>query len=79
MAKLGQLFFLKYSGLSDPAQLGEYLKTFGLISAFNVSANIGAYAAVNQTARESMPGVVETLIRGVVIPNKDALKYLLSK
>ena len=79
VAKLGQLFFLKYSGITAPTQLGEYLKTFGLISAFNVSANIGAYAAVNQTARERMPSVVEGLIRGVVIPNKDALKYLLSK
>ena len=78
VAKLGQLFFLKYSGLKDPAQLGEYLKTFGLVSAFNISANIGAYAAVNQTARERMPSVIERLIRGVVISNKDTLKYLLS-
>ena len=78
VAQLGQLFFLKYSGISDPAQLGDYLKTYGLASAFNISANIGAYAQVNETARERMPSVVERLIRGVVIPNKDALKYLLS-
>ena len=77
-AKLGQLFFMKYSGISDPAQLGEYLKAVGLASAFNVGANIGAYAAVNETARQKMPGVVERLIRGVIIPNKDALKYMLS-
>ena len=78
VAQLGQLFFLKYSGISDPAKLGDYLKTYGLASAFNISANIGAYAQVNETARERMPSVVERLIRGVVIPNKDALKYLLS-
>ncbi len=77
-AQLGQLFFMKYSGISDPAQLGEYLKTAGLVSAFNIGANIGAYAAVNEMARQKMPGVVERLIRGVIIPNKDALKYLLS-
>ena len=77
-AKLGYLFFAKYSDISDPAQLGEYLKTAGLVSAFNIGANIGAFAAVNEMARQKMPGVVERLIRGVIIPNKDALKYLLS-
>ena len=77
-AQLGQLFFMKYSGISDPAQLGEYLKAVGLVSAFNIGANIGAYAVVNEMARQKMPGVVERLIRGVIIPNKDALKYLLS-
>ena len=77
-AQLGQLFFMKYSGISDPAQLGEYLKAAGLASAFNIGANIGAYAVVNEMARQKMPGVVEKLIRGVIIPNKDALKYLLS-
>ena len=77
-AQLGQLFFAKYSGISDPAQLGEYLKAAGLASAFNIGANIGTYALVNEMARKKMPGVVERLIRGVIIPNKDALKYLLS-
>ena len=77
-AKLGHLYFANYSDISDPAQLGEYLKTAGLVSAFNIGANIGAFAAVNEMARQKMPGIVERLIRGVIIPNKDALKYLLS-
>lgn len=78
-AKLGQLFFANYSGISDHEQLGKYMQAVGLASAFNTGANIGAYAAVNDTARERMPSVVENLIRGVIIPNKDTLKYLLSE
>ncbi|MBQ1536799.1 MAG: hypothetical protein IIZ73_00590 [Ruminococcus sp.] len=54
------------------------MQAVGLASAFNIGANIGAYAAVNETARERMPSVVEKLIRGVIVPNKDALKYILS-
>ena len=77
-AKLGQLFFANYSGISDPEQLGKYMQAVWLASAFNIGANIGAYAAVNETARERMPSVVEKLIRGVIVPNKDALKYILS-
>ena len=77
-AKLGHLFFMKYSGITDPEKLGEYLKTAGLACAFNIGANIGAYALTNEMAKQKLPGVVERIIRGVIIPNKDALKYLLS-
>ena len=67
-------------GLPAPlaAKLGEYLKTAGLACAFNIGANIGAYAVTNEMAKQKLPGVVERIIRGVIIPNKDALKYLLS-
>ena len=77
-AKLGQLFFMKYSGITDPEKLGEYLKTAGLACAFNIGANIGAYALTNEMAKQKLPYVIEGVIRRTIIPNKDALKYLLS-
>ena len=77
--QLGQLFFMKYSGISDPAQLGEYFKSVGLVYAFNVGAYIGAFAEVNEDARKKLDSVVNNVIRSIVIPNKDALKYLLSQ
>ncbi len=78
-AKLGNLFFMKYYGITDPAKLGDYLKTAGLACAFNIGANIGAYAVTNEMAKQKLPGVVERIIRGVIIPNKDTLKYLISQ
>ena len=77
-AKLGHLFFMKYSGITDPEKLGEYLKTAGLACAFNIGANIGAYALTNEMAKKKLPYVIEGVIRRTIIPNKDALKYLLS-
>ncbi|MBR1664424.1 MAG: anti-sigma factor antagonist [Ruminococcus sp.] len=76
--KLGQAFFAAYTGITDPEKLGEYLKTAGLYCAFNISANCGAYAAVNEMARQKAPYIVENLIRGILIPNKDSIKYLIS-
>lgn len=77
-AKLGQAFFAAYSGLSDPAKLGEYMKMQGLFCALNIGTLIGAYAAVNEPARRKMPSVVDNIIRGVLIPQKDTFKYLLN-
>ena len=73
--EVGQKFFAMYTGITDPAQLEQYMKTLGLVYAFNVAMLI----ADVPRASERAPMIVKNLIRPVVLPNKDALKYILSK
>lgn len=73
--EVGQKFFAMYTGITDPAQLEQYMKTLGLVYAFNVAMLM----ADVPRASERAPQIVNNLIRPVVLPNKDALKYILSK
>ena len=61
--------------VTDPAQFEQYMKTLGLVYAFNVAMLITDVPNAAQRA----PLIVNNLIRPVVLPNKDTLKYILSK
>lgn len=73
--EVGQKFLAMYSGITDPAQFEQYMKTLGLVYAFNVAMLITDVPNAAQRA----PLIVNNLIRPVVLPNKDTLKYILSK
>lgn len=73
--EVGQKFFAMYSGMTDPAQLEQYLKMIGLVFAFNVVLLIPDFPGAAQRG----PAIIQNLMRPVVTPNKDTLKYILSK
>lgn len=71
--KVGNLFFMKYTGITDPEQLKAYYQKLGLLYAFNVSMMPGSGS---KKAREYAPILMDRLLRGVVIPNEQTIKYL---
>ena len=73
--EVGQKFLAMYSGITDPAQLEQYIKMVGLVFAFNVVLLIPDFPGAAQRG----PAIIENLMRPVVTPNADTLKYLLSK
>ena len=73
--EVGQKFFAMYSGITDPAQLEQYMKMIGLVFAFNVVLLIPDFPE----AAERGCAIVQNLMRPVVMPNAPALKHILSK
>ena len=73
--QVGQLFFIKYTGITDPDALKEYFGKMGLLFAFNTVLLCGARIT---SAKAYAPQIMDNLLRPVVIPNKDAIPYLLS-
>lgn len=71
--KAGNLFFMKYTGITDPAVLGEYYKKLGLLYAVNVVLVPGGGS---ERAMKNAPIIMDKLLRGVVIPNEQAIRYL---
>ena len=64
--KAGNLFFMKYTGITDGAALEEYYKKLGLLYAFNVSLMPGGGSARSM----EMGGVImDNLLRPIVLPN----------
>ena len=64
---------MKYTGITDPEQLKAYYQKLGLLYAFNVSMMPGSGS---KKAREYAPILMDRLLRGVVIPNEQTIKYL---
>ena len=74
ISAIGNAFFSLYTGLTDPQELQAYLQKLGLVYAFNVVLVV----AMGQGVAEPYKKVVlDKLLRGVVIPNEQALRYLL--
>jgi len=73
--KTGQLFFVKYTGITDPEELKAYFDKLGLIFAFNTVLLCGAGV---RDAEARAQGIMDNLLRKVVLPNKDAIPYLFS-
>ncbi|MDO4797067.1 MAG: anti-sigma factor antagonist [Coriobacteriales bacterium] len=72
--KIGGAFFSTYTGITDPAQLGQYFQGLGLIYALLVVFVVGS----GGMGTAYIPRVVENLLRGVVIPNEQALRGMLA-
>lgn len=68
--KTGRLFFEKYNGISDEAELEDYFKKLGLLYAFNVSLMPGSGS---ENAMRMGDQIMSNLLRPVVIPNKQAI------
>ena len=71
--KAGNLFFMKYTGITDPAALEGYFKKLGLLYAFNVSLMPGSGSA---RAMQMADMIMDNLLRPVVIPNEQAIRGL---
>ena len=71
--QVGNMFFMKYTGITDPEHLKEYYQKLGLLFAFNTVMICGSGAS---KARQLAPFLMNKLLRGVVIPNEQTIKYL---
>ena len=71
--KAGTMFFQKYTGITDPAELEAYFKKMGLLYSFNVSLVPGSKS---ERAMERAEGIMEHLLRPIVIPNAETIKML---
>ncbi|MBQ9720071.1 MAG: anti-sigma factor antagonist [Oscillospiraceae bacterium] len=71
--KVGNLFFMKYTGITDPAALGEYFKKLGLLYAFNVVLVPGSGS---ERAMQMGDMIMNNLLRPTVIPNEQAIRAL---
>ena len=69
----GKLFFAKYTGITDPAEMEAYFKKLGLLYAFNVVMVTGAGS---ETATQLAPFIMDKLLRPIVLPNAQTIKYL---
>lgn len=72
--KVGNLFFQKYTGITDEEQLQAYYQRLGLIYAFNVALMPGAASANSMKFADA---IMNNLLRPVVIPNEQAIRGLL--
>lgn len=57
----------------NPEQLKEYYQKLGLLFAFNTVMICGSGAS---QARKLAPYLMDKLLRGIVIPNEQTIKYL---
>lgn len=74
--QIGRAFFSAYTGITDPEQLEQYFQGLGLIYAFSVVVTIGMGGA---TVAAYIGPVLDHLLRGVVVPNEQALRGMLSQ
>ena len=72
--KVGQMFFMKYTGISDPAGLKEYFDRLGLVYGLNVVLLCGA--GIGETEAYA-PRIMENLLRPVVLPNREVIPQLI--
>ena len=70
---VGNMFFEKYTGISDPAELEAYYGKLGLLYAVNV---VLAAGGGSERAMKSAPIIMDMLLRGVVAPNEQAIRQL---
>ena len=71
--RAGNMFFSRYTGITDPEELKSYYEKLGLLSAFNVSLVPGGGS---ETAMRLAPMLMDKLFRGVVIPNEQTIRML---
>jgi len=73
IARVGKMFFAKYTGISDPDELKAYLQKIGLLYAFNV---IFMIIAGGESGRAFASSLIENSLRKVVVPNAQTIKML---
>ncbi len=68
--KAGNLFFMKYTGISDPAKLQQYYQKLGLLVSFNVAQLLGKKI---EAVMKNKDIILENILRKTVIPNEQAI------
>ena len=71
--RVGQLFFKKYTGITDDAELEAYFKKLGLLYAFNVTLVPGSGS---ERAMQNGNFIMDNLLRPIVLPNAKAIGAL---
>ena len=71
--KAGNLFYRKYTGITDAAELDSYYQKLGLLYAFNVSLMPGAGS---ERSMQMADMIMNNLLRPVVIPNEKIIRAL---
>ncbi len=74
LVKTGHEFFKRYTGITDESELETFFKKLGLVYAFNVVLIVGTGSA--QAEERAVP-IMDRLLRGTIIPNEQALRYIL--
>ena len=74
MQKAGDLFFMKYTGVTDPAVLAEYYKKLDLLCAVSLTL---IPAGGSEWALKTAPMMMDRHLRGVVIPNAQTIREIL--
>ncbi|MBO5560545.1 MAG: anti-sigma factor antagonist [Firmicutes bacterium] len=72
--KAGMEFFKLYTGITDDKQLEAYLGGIGLVYALNVVLLVGSGTPDALNVADS---IMDKLLRNVIIPNEQSLRYLL--
>ncbi len=71
--RVGRLFFKKYTGITDDAELEAYFKKLGLLYAFNVTLVPGSGS---ERAMQNANFIMDNLLRPIVLPNAKAIGAL---
>ena len=71
--KAGNLFFMKYTGITDPTALSEYYKKLELLCAVSLTLVPGGGS---EWAMKIAPFFMDKHLRGVVIPNAQTIRNL---
>ena len=72
--QVAQLFFVKYTGITDPAALREYFDALTLIFALNTVLLVGSGVADTEAYA---PSIMDNLLRPVVLPNEQVICSLI--
>ncbi len=73
IVQAGNMFFARYTGITDPAELATYFKKLGLLYAFNVTLIAGTGS---ENARKMADRIMNNLLRQTVVPNVETIKAL---
>ena len=68
--KAGNLFFMKYTGITDPKELEAYYKKLGLLYAFNISQLLGRNI---ESVMKRKDIILEHVLRKIVILNEQVI------
>lgn len=72
--EIGVKFLSMYSGITDPEALEQYIQKVRLAFCFFFIIGI----ATNPDREKSGQDIIENILRGIVLPNADAIKVILS-
>ena len=73
--EIGTKFFAMYSGINDPQALEKYIQQIRLAFCFFFIMEIATIPDREKSGQD----IIEKMLRGIVLPNADAIKYILSK
>ncbi|MCR4706238.1 MAG: phosphotransferase [Lachnospiraceae bacterium] len=74
IAETGEMFFRKYTGLTDQAEIDALYQRLGLLYAFNVALIVGNGS---EGAMKRGDMIMDNLLRPIVIPNEQAIRMIL--